>query len=354
VLHLDTAACGRQDAATQTVVAEHVRLEAEIGGYVAEERALPVIDRLRADLASLVGLAADDVALVESASGALGALLATWPLTGGTVAVAPSEWGPNLELLGRRGLDPVHLPVDADGVLDLDALDRFLARERPALVHLVQVAAHRGLVQPVAQAAAVCRRHEVPLWVDAAQALGQVHEPPGADAVYGTGRKWLRGPRGVGFVAVAAPYAARLDVLRPAKSSPDLPPARLLDSDEAHVAGRVGLAHAVRRLVETGPEAVAGALDALGRTTREALATTGAWQIVGRRHRGAVTALRPTPGQDVAAVRARLLEEHQVLTTASLPWRAPGELRAPLLRLSPHLDCTPADLDRVAGALATA
>lgn len=355
MLHLDTAACGRQTADTLEAVAAHARLEAELGGYVAEALVAPVLDGLRADLAGLVGLAPEDVALVESATTALEALLSAWPLgDGGTVAVAPSEWGPNLESFRRRGLRPTPLPVDADGVLDLDGLDRHLAHERPALVHLVQVAAHRGLVQPVAGAAAICRRHDVALWVDAAQALGQVHEPAGADAVYGTGRKWLRGPRGVGFLAVAAPYAGRLDLLRRAKWSPDLPAARCLDSEEAHVAGRVGLAGAVRDLVASGPDRVAAALDAVGVATREALAGTPGWQVVGTRHGGAVTAVRPTRDQDVVAVRACLLEEHEILTTPVLPWRAPGELRQPALRLSPHRDITAADLARVVRALSAA
>ncbi len=352
MLHLDTAACGRASATTREAVAGHARLEAELGGYVAEQHAAPVVAGLRQDLALLTGLEPDDVALVESGTAALDALLAGWPFEEhGTVALVPSEWGPNVESFLRHGLRPVELPVDPDGVLDLGLLGRFLSRERPDLVHLDQAASHRGLVQPVRVAAEICREHDVPLWVDAAQSLGQVHAPPAADAVYGTSRKWLRGPRGVGFLGVAARHAERLDVLHRAKWAADLPTVRCLESGEAHVAGRVGLAHAVRALVDAGPARVAADLDRTGRATREALAGVPGWEVLGRVHQGAVTAVRPTRGQDVATVGARLLTEHAVLTTGCLPWRAPGELREPVLRLSPHRDCSTADLEQVAAAL---
>jgi pyridoxal 5-phosphate dependent beta-lyase len=77
------------------------------------------------------------------------------------------------------------------------------------------------------------------------------------------------------------------------------------------------------------------------------------WEVVRpQAPAGSTTALRPTAGQDVASTHARLLHEHDILTSACLPWRAPGEqLREPWLRLSPHVDLTDEDLARTAAAL---
>ncbi|MEP6815910.1 MAG: aminotransferase class V-fold PLP-dependent enzyme, partial [Marmoricola sp.] len=251
-----------------------------------------------------------------------------------------------------RGLIPLPLAVDADGVLDLEAFERQLATSPPAAVHLVQVAAHRGLVQPVAEAIALCRTHGIPIWVDAAQALGHRDAATGADAVYATSRKWLAGPRGVGMLTVAAPYRDALLVRRRAKF-PDLPTVRYLESEEAHVAGRVGLAVAVREYLDLGPELVAARLDEVGRLGREVLGELAGWEVVGSDSAsGATTALRATSGQDVVASRSRLLGEQRILTTACLPWRAPREMSEPLLRVSPHVDCTVADLQRLRTALA--
>ena len=196
-LHMDTAAAGRTSNATRQASAAHAEREAEIGAYVAEAEAGPVLAAGRAELAGLLGVPPGGVAFTESGTAALAALLSAWPLQAGdTVAVAPSEWGPNLAAFGHHGLQPALLAVHGDGSLDLQALEGLLASAPPAFVHLTQVASHRCLVQPVAEAAALCRAAGVPLWVDAAQAVGHVDVASGADVLHATSRKWLTGPRG--------------------------------------------------------------------------------------------------------------------------------------------------------------
>lgn len=98
-----------------------------------------------------------------------------------------------------------------------------------------------------------------------------------------------------------------------------------------------------------GPDRVAARLDEVGRMSREALVK--GWRFVGAAHVGAITALAPTHGQDVSRRRAQLMADHRILTSASLQWRAPGELTQPLLRVSPHVDCTREDLVRLSAAL---
>jgi pyridoxal 5-phosphate dependent beta-lyase len=357
VLHLDTASAGRSSLATLAAMARHARLEAETGGYVAEEDARASLETLRHQLAGLMGTDADGLAFVESATAALVALVRAWPLApGATVGVAPSEWGPNLEILEHHGLKTTPLEVDGAGVLDLDVLETRLRLDPPAVLLVDEVAAHRGLLQPTAEVVALGRAYGVPVWVDAAQAVG--HVPlAGGDAVLATSRKWLTGPRGVGMLAVASPYRDDLHVLRPAKH-PGWPTVHHFESGEAHVAGRVGLAAAVREYVEAGPELVTDRLAEVGRLTREAVATVSGWAVAHpEAPAGATTSLVATAGQDVERSRAGLLDEHAILTTACLPWRAPLEMTpggpdaAPLLRLSPHVDLTDEDLERLCRAL---
>ncbi len=352
--HLDTAAVGRSSTATLDSVAAHARLEAEVGGYVAEERAAPQLTAVRQDVATLLGTDAEGVAFTESAMTALGVLARAWPLRdGATVLVAASEWGPNLELLDRCGLRVESVTTDGAGVIDLEALARRLATG-PADVLLVDhVAAHRGLVQPVAEILAVAREEGVVVWVDAAQSVGHLAVPPGADAVVATSRKWLNGPRGVGMLAIGEPHRALLRV-GPSAKHPDWTPVQLLESEEAHVAGRVGLGVAVREHLCLGPDAVADRLLEVGQAVRDMALTLDGWEVVHpEAPAGATTALRATAGQDVGRARDRLLVEHDILTSACLPWRAPGEMAQDAwLRLSPHVDLTGEDLDRTATALA--
>jgi pyridoxal 5-phosphate dependent beta-lyase len=352
LIHLDSAAAGRQSEATLAAAAAHARLETETGAYVAQEKAAETIEGLRKDLGEVLGVPADGVVFLESATAALVALLDACPLPAGSpVGIVAAEWGPNLEQLAWHGLRPVELATDGGGRLDLEALEHRLAADPPALVHLTQVTSHRALVQPVAEAAALCRAAGVPLWVDAAQALGHVDVASGADAVYGTSRKWLAGPRGVGILAVPRRSWPQLRVLRAALVG-DVATPRYLESFEAHIAGRLGLANAVREFVEAGPATVYARLAEVGAATRGALADVPGWELadaVGAQ--AAITAIRPVAGQDVAAERQRLLADHGILTTACALARAPRDMTAPLLRVSPHVDCTEDELARLAAAL---
>jgi pyridoxal 5-phosphate dependent beta-lyase len=357
--HLDTAACGRTSRHVRDRVLAHMSEEARNGGYVTEASAAADLAQARTDLATLLGFSADDVAFVESASAALTQLLGAWPLQhGDAVWVAPSEWGPNLSILTDGGLSIGWLEVDDHGVIDVAALAARLDQERPALVHVTTVSAHRALVQPMADVVAACARHEVPVIADCAQAVGHldIGGAPGPAAMYGTGRKYLCGPRGVGFLAVRDPWQANLVPRAPALGYDAWPgterPVRRLESREAFVAGRLGLGMALRELVELGPAAVFTGLQIAAAALRGALGEVPGWEAVGPSPQpSAIVSLRPTRDVDVQAVRESLLGRG-VLCTAGYPERAPREMTGPLLRFSPHVDLTVAQVERAARALA--
>lgn len=349
--HLDSAASSRQSSRALEAAAHHARHEAELGGYVAEAAADDLLQQGRSVLGGLVGMAAADVAFVESAQAALVALLTGWRLPAGSrVACLPGEYAPNVAQLRTYGLRPEPLPVDGIGRADVDAVERLLRDDPPRFVHLTHIGAHRGLHQPAREIAVLCRAAGVPLVLDAAQALGQVDTDLGADAVYGTSRKWLAGPRGVGMLFVRPVLAAELTAVLPEPEG--VPPMRAFESGEAHVAGRVGLVVAVGEHLAAGPDRVRERLGALGRVTRQVLDGVKGWAVVEPEEEPtATTTLRPPDGVDVATTRARLLTEHGIVTTAIGPERAPGEMTGPVLRISPHLDATLEDLETLAAAL---
>jgi hercynylcysteine S-oxide lyase len=359
-IHLDTAAAGRCSMATLAAMAAHAKLEATAGAYVAQAEAEPVLEQGRADLAGLMGVPAAGLAFAESASAARALLLSAWPLRAGdTVAVLPSEWGPNMSAFVDRGLELTDLPADGDGTVSLSGLENLLAGKPPAVVHLTQVASHRGLVQPVAAAAELCRAAGVPLWVDAAQSIGHADTACGADAMYATSRKWLTGPRGVGMLAIADRWWDRLQTTSNPLARASLPagasPVGLLESAEATIAGRVGLFAAVREHLEHGPARVRERLAGVGLLTRQVLADLPGWSVDGSPTApSAITALRPTAGQDLHAVQASLLADHGILTTTASPLRAPRQMNGPVLRISPHVDCTIEDLTALREALVAA
>ena len=302
-------------------------------------------------IGGLAGMAAADVAFVESAQAALVALLTGWRLPAGSrVACLPGEYAPNIAQLKTYGLRPEPLPVDGVGRIEVERVQRLLAADPPSVVHLTHITSHRGLLQPAADIAALCREAGVPLVLDAAQSLGHADTDLGADVVYGTSRKWLAGPRGVGVLCVRPAVAAQLTPVLPEPEG--VPPMRAFESGEAHVAGRVGLVVAVGEHIAAGPDRVRERLAAIGRATRELLDGVDGWRVIEPLDEPtATTTLTPPAHVDVVDTRTRLLTEHGIVVSAIGPERAPGEMTGPVLRVSPHLDATIDDLEALADAL---
>ncbi|MGE2720177.1 ergothioneine biosynthesis PLP-dependent enzyme EgtE [Mycolicibacterium celeriflavum] len=352
-IHLDSGACSRQSIAAIEAAAQHARHEAEVGGYVAAEAAAPALDAGRAALAALTGLANADIVFTTGANNALDLLLGAWPGER-RLACLPGEYGPNLSIMAANGFTVRALPADGDGRLDPEAAARELAADPPALVHLTALASHRGLAQPLAALAATCAELGVPLVVDAAQALGHLDCAVTPAAIYGSSRKWIAGPRGVGFLAIHRELARRL---RPRLPPPEwnlpLTVSQRLELGEANIAARVGFSVALGEHLAYGPAEVRTRLAKVGRMTRDAVAGLKGWRVVEPRDEPtAITTLVPTDGADPQRVRARLIAEHRIVTTYPEAQRAPFEMAAPVLRASPHVDVTTEDLERFAAALA--
>lgn len=356
-LHLDSSACSRQSFTVQDAAARHARHEAEVGGYVADEAATPVLDAGRAAVAALTRMPEAAVVYTTGSQHALDLLLSSWPSGDRTLACLPGEYGPNLALMDAHGFTRRMLPTDDHGRLRLDEAAISLTADPPDLVHLTPVASHRGLVQPLAEMASLCRDLGLPLVVDAAQALGQVDcSVGGVDAIYASSRKWLAGPRGVGVLAVHPSLLQRLQPrLPPPEWTESLSVAQRLELGEANIAARVGFSVAIGEHIAAGPAAMCARLAEVGRISRTVLADVPGWRVVEAVDEpSAITTLTPLDGADPRTIRAWLIAESRIVTTAAGIERAPLEMTGPVLRISPHVDTTADDLTMFAAALAEA
>jgi pyridoxal 5-phosphate dependent beta-lyase len=355
-LHLDSAACSRQSFAALDAAAKHALHESEVGGYVAAEAAAPVLDAGRAAVATLCGVPDAEVVFTTGSLHALDLLLGSWPADQRTLACLPGEYGPNLALMAAHGFEVRLLPTLDDGRLALDDAAFELENDPPDLVHLTPLASHRGVVQPLAIVAKLCRQLGLPLVVDAAQALGHIDCAVGADVTYSSSRKWIAGPRGVGVMAVRPELMDRLTPRLPAPHwAPDLSVAHQLGFGEANIAARIGFSVAVGEHLAYGPESIRARLAELGDIVRTLLTDVDGWLVVeDAEDPSAITTLAPIDGADPEAVRAWLLAERRVLTTYAGVARAPQELSAPVLRISPHVDTTADDAETFAEALIAA
>lgn len=347
ITHLDSASAGRSSNSVIEVITKHLWRESTRGSYVAlDDVANELLDGSNA-LAALLGTTGDRIVYRDSARAALRSLLSAWNLPiATTVWVAKNEFGPNLIEFERRGFAVRTLPdADVYGRVDVDALENMLQFEQPEFIHVCQVGSASGVVQPVAKIVDVAHNAGVPVVIDMAQAVGHVPTITGADLVYGTSRKWLTGPRGVGFVAV---------------QEKSLRPVALADlevgTDAGYIAGRLGLGRAVAELTTVGAAKVQSELAKVGLATRERMHGIGSWEVVEPIDEpSALVTLAPPPGWqagDVAAAAAHL-RSTGVLVTAAHAQRAPLTMENSVLRLSPHVDVTREQLDRVAAELRT-
>ncbi len=351
VVPLDAAGCACPSRAVLDATVGHLRREAEIGGYAAEFEASGQLERLRGRLGELVGLDAASVALAPNATLAFTALFGAWPLRpGARVGVIPSEYESNRLVLDavadRRGFTLVVLPTDEHRRLRLDALEDRL-RAGLDLVTFPVVASHRGVVQPAAAAVALAHAAGVPVVLDVAQAAGHVPlGAVGADAYVGTGRKWLRGPRGTGWIAAGRDAGARLDPEYPSLTGRDASGVARLATGEGSIAARVGWGLALEELTAADPEVVFTRVAALGVHARARLDGCGGWQAQEPLDEPSGVVTLAHPELDPVACAARLLAAG-ITTTAIPAGRVPIDLRAGVLRISLHAYCDEGDVDRL-------
>jgi selenocysteine lyase/cysteine desulfurase len=289
-------------------VVDHLRLEAEIGGYEAFDARKDRYAETYAALSDLLGAdGPDEIALVENATRAWDMVFYGFDFgPGDRIVTAQASYASNvlamLQVRKRTGCELVVVGNDAHGQVDLDALEAELGRGA-ALLCLTHIPTNGGLVNPAADAGRIARAAGVPYLLDACQSVGQVPldvREIGCDFLSGTGRKYLRGPRGTGFL-----YARRESMTMFEPPFLDLhaatwtaagdyavhEDARRYETWEGFVAGKIGLGAAVRYALEIGQPAIWDRLRGLAGDLRDGLSAIEGVTVhdIGRIKGGIVT-----------------------------------------------------------------
>ena len=287
VLHFNNAGAALMPEQVVEAVVRHLELEATIGGYEAAERAEDAIHRVYEAVARLINCNSRDVAIIENATRAWDMAFYSFNFEAGDrILTAQAEYASNylafLQIAERTGAVIDVVPSDEHGQVSVAQLAEMIDG-RVKLIAITHVPTNGGLVNPAAEIGKLARDARVPFLLDACQSVGQMPidvEEIGCDILTGTGRKYLRGPRGTGFLYVHPLLINRLDPpfidLHAAEwTGPDSyelrPDARRFENWESFVAGKSGLCIAIEYALEWGLDAIYARVQALADDLRKRL-----------------------------------------------------------------------------------
>lgn len=288
VLHFNNAGASLPPQPVLDATVAHLRLEAEIGGYEAEDRARDAVWNMYAATARMLGCTPDEIAFAQNATRAWDMAFYAIPFRpGDRILTGQAEYVSNylglLQVTRRTGATVEVIPNDERGQISVEAL-RNAIDDRVKLIALTHVPTNSGLVNPAAAVGQVAREAGALYLLDACQSAGQMPldvKALGCDVLSATGRKFLRAPRGTGLLYVRREVVARLeppflDLVGADWVAPDRyelkPDARRFETFETSVAAKIGLGVAIDYALSWGLDAIWARIQALAGDLRARLA----------------------------------------------------------------------------------
>lgn len=374
-IHLNHAGDSPSSAAVLQVQLDHLRRESEIGGYEAAGERATGDAAVYASIARLIGCRPHEIARQEHATAAWNSAYWSLPMEPGQrILTAEAAYGANavahLHAERVRGVTVEVVPSDEQGQIDLDVLAERLGTGGGgdvALVALTHVPTNGGLVNPAAEVGRLTRAAGVPFLLDACQSVGHLDldvAEIGCDLLSATGRKYLRGPRGTGFLYAADSIVDRLVPATPDHHGADWDTARtfrLADGArrfehwEYNHAAWLGLGAAVDEALTIGIGRIEATIKARADRLRAALADADLPVFdLGAEKCGIVTT--NVPGLD-AVETVRCLAEAPTPVNASVTtadgtrWDFERRGLDSMVRLSVHITTTDDELDTTVATL---
>jgi len=371
LLHFNNAGAALAPSCVTEAVITHLENEQRLGGYEAANLAESQINDFYTAFSKLLHCDPSEIAYAENATHAWNSVFNAIPFAvGDIILTGQSEYASNflalLHLARRQGVKIEVIPNDSAGTIDLTRLEEAI-NPKVRLIALTHVPSQSGVIHPAASVGKLARAHNILYLLDACQSAGQIDlnvETLGCDMLTGTGRKYLRGPRGTGFLYVRRASMSKLepawiDLHSAAWTSAETyefrDDARRFENWECFVAGKIGLGVAVNYALQIGLTAIETRVQQLGFELRETLGTIDGVQVHehGSHLSGIVTFDKR--GVPASAVQERLRSKGMNTSVARLASNQldfPARGLSDLNRASVHYYNTREEIERFALALA--
>ena len=369
VTHFNHAGSSLMPQSVIDAVVTHTIREGDIGGYEAEDEAADRIAAVYDLTAELLNADRSEVAMIENATRAWDMVFYAIPFQpGDRILTAMAEYHSNVIAfyqMRKRGVSVEVVPNDASGQLDVVALADMM-NERVRLVAISHMPTNGGLVQPAEDIGRVVAKWPALYLLDACQSAG--HKPLdvraiGCHMLSASARKYLRGPRGQGFLWVDSGVVEQLEPpmldghaahWSDRDSYELMPDARRFENWERSFANILGMGEAIRLANALGGDAIWARIQQQAALLRSRLAEIPGVTVtdIGAIQSGIVTFTME--GSDPDDIQRRLLAQRINVTTSSVAsTRFDMEDRGleKVVRSSVHYLTTDDEIDHLVSAL---
>ncbi len=373
-VHLNNAGAGLMPRAVLDAVTAHLQRESLLGGYESSDAAEDAVSGAYSNVAQLLDAHPRNIAVVENSTVAFFQALAAFDFHPGDVIVTTrNDYISNqlayLSLARRYGVEIRRAADLPAGGVDPQSVRELLRDPRARLLAVTWVPTNSGLIQPVEALGEIAESAGVPYLIDACQAAGEIPIDVArlrCDFLSATARKFLRGPRGIGFLYVSDRALQRgdhplyIDMRGANWTTADTfelaPDARRFENWEFACALVLGLGEAARYALSVGIDRGGRRARELATILRTRLAALPGYRVLDRGPDGNLAAIvtADIPGWDAPAL-VTALRQRGINTSASLRAYAVIDMAEKnansALRISPHYYNTEAELDALLDAL---
>lgn len=367
IIHLNNAGAALMPAKVKESVDQFLSAEFLSGGYETAADQREGLNSFYSAVARLLNTASKNIAFAGNATDAYNKALSCIPLEKGDVILTSlNDYSSNqiafLQLKQLRGVKIIFSKDLPTGGLDPSDMIQKMEIYRPKLVAVTHVPTNSGLIQEVAQIGQACQNRGIYFLLDACQSAGQLVldvKKLGCDFLSATTRKFLRGPRGTGFLYVsnrvlqAGLSPLFLDLHSAAWSEDDQftprQDAKRFELWEKPYSLMLGAAQAVEYANDIGLDRIEQQVKYLSEYLRASLSSLPKVRVLDQGLEKAALVTFTMSGQDPVQLQQKLREQginSSYTTLAYNRFDMKTKQADWLLRLSPHYYNTLAELDR--------